>query len=85
MLLVAVHDVLHPGLDLGGVSAGVVLAERDVDVGAAVVDLGDGGDEELERAKRLVHARHAITGTRDNLQQCRRRKPRRCGPPCRPR
>lgn len=47
MLLIAVHDVLHPGLDLGGVGAGVVLAERDVDVGAAVVDLGDGGDEEL--------------------------------------
>lgn len=47
VLLVAVHDVPHPGLDLGGVDAGVVLAERDVDVGAAVVDLGDGGNEEL--------------------------------------
>ena len=47
VLLVAVHDVLHPGLDLGGVDAGVVLAERNVDVGAAVVDLGDGGNEEL--------------------------------------
>ena len=47
VLLVAVHDVLHPGLDLGGIDAGVVLAERDVDVGATVVDLGDRGDEEL--------------------------------------
>ena len=47
VLLVAVHDVLHPALDLGRVLAGLALAEGDVHVGAAVVDLGDGADEEL--------------------------------------
>ena len=53
VLLIAVHDVGHPALDLGRVGARVALAQGDVDVGVAVADLRDGADEELQDACQL--------------------------------
>lgn len=47
MLLVAVHDVAHPALDLGRVLAALALDHGNVDVVVAVADLRDGADEEL--------------------------------------
>lgn len=48
MLLVAVHDVPDETLELGSVVANfALLAHGDLDVDAAVVDLGNGADEEL--------------------------------------
>lgn len=48
VLLTAVHDVLHPLLDLEGVLAtDAFAAHAHVDVLATVVDQGDGADEEL--------------------------------------
>jgi hypothetical protein len=47
VLLVAVHDVGHPALDLGRVLAALALGHGDVDVVLAVADLRDGADEEL--------------------------------------
>ena len=48
MLLVAVHDIPHPALQLGGVHAGITLHHGDVHILAAVVDLRDRADEELK-------------------------------------
>ena len=48
VLLVAVHDVGHPALDLGRVLAALALGHGDVDVVLAVADLRDGADEELK-------------------------------------
>jgi hypothetical protein len=50
MLLVAVHDIVHPALDHGGVLAAIALDHGEVDVVIAMADLGDGADEELYRA-----------------------------------
>lgn len=48
VLLVAVHDVADPSLDLAGDLASLALGTHgDVDVLAAVVDLRDGADEVL--------------------------------------
>jgi hypothetical protein len=48
VVLTAVHDVLEPVLDLErNLAAVVLLAHGEVDVLAAVVDLGDGADEVL--------------------------------------
>lgn len=48
---VAVHDVANPRLDLGGDFASLALgAHGDVDVLAAVVNLGDGADEVLRKS-----------------------------------
>ena len=49
MLLVAVHDVPDPALDLGRVLAALALDHGDVDVVVAVADLRDGADEELQQ------------------------------------
>jgi hypothetical protein len=48
VLLVAVHNVVHEALDLGRVDAAVAVGHGDLDVGSAVVDLGDGADEVLK-------------------------------------
>ncbi len=48
MLLIAVHDVGHEALDLGGVVPALALDHGDAHVVVAVADLRDGADEELE-------------------------------------
>lgn len=46
---IAVHDIADPALDLAGDFAGLALgAHGNVDVLAAVVNLGDGADEVLK-------------------------------------
>ena len=48
VLLVPVHDILHPALDLGRVETALSrLAHGNGNVFPAVVDGGDGADEEL--------------------------------------
>lgn len=55
MLLVAVHDVPDEALELGSVVANfALLAHGDLNVDAAVVDLGDGADEELLSKKKIT-------------------------------
>lgn len=52
MLLVSVHDILHPALDLGRIHARPPgLAHGDLDLYAAVVDQRDGADEELRKSR----------------------------------
>jgi len=55
VLLVAVHDVAHHFLDLGSVDthlAHLTLAQGNMNVGTAMVDLGNGGNEELQAKER---------------------------------
>ena len=47
VLLLAVHDIGHPLLDLGRVLADISLSHWDVNIDIAVADLGNGADEEL--------------------------------------
>ena len=48
VLLVAVHDIPHPSLQLRGVHARITLHHGDFHILAAVVDLRDRADEVLK-------------------------------------
>lgn len=49
MLLVSIHDILHPSLDLGRVHARLAgLTHGNLDLHAAMVNQRDGANEELK-------------------------------------